>query len=108
LAVNTERKSQVYYPCASAPQYALRYGTTAWSFNRHTAVMHQHYPRVYFYDIMTEQYFDWNAQTTLDHIWAESDGRVIFQGPPLDMQRRPSGLEEILVGYYQAVYRLSR
>jgi hypothetical protein len=97
-----------YYPCASAPQFALRYGTTAWSFNRHAAVLDQLYPRVYFYDILTQQYFDWNDQTNLERIWAESDGRVIFQGTPLDMQRRPSGLEDIFGGHYQAVYRLSR
>jgi hypothetical protein len=96
-----------YYPCASAPQFALRYGTTAWSFNRHAAVLSPLYPRVYFYDITTQQYFDWNDQTTLDRIWAESDGRVIFQGIPLDMQRRPPGLEDIFGGQYQTIYRLA-
>ena len=96
-----------YYPCASAPQFALRYGTTAWSFNQHTALLDQLYPRVYFYNIMTHQYFDWNDQTTLDRIWAESDGRIIFQGIPLDMQRRPSGLEDIFGGHYQTIYRLA-
>jgi hypothetical protein len=99
--------AKVYYDCASAPPYALRYGTTAWSYNRHAAVLNQLYPRVYFYDVMTQQYFDWNDQTNLDRIWSESDGRVIFQGTPLDMQRRPPGLEDIFGGHYQTIYRLA-
>jgi hypothetical protein len=100
--------TKVYYPCASAPQYALRYGTTAWSSNRHAAVLGRLYPGVYFYDIMTEQYFDWHDQTNLDRIRSESDGRVIFQGTPLDMQRRPAGLADMLGGHYETLYRLER
>jgi hypothetical protein len=69
--------------------------------------LNQLYPRVYFYDVMTQQYFDWNDQTNLDRIWSESDGRVIFQGTPLDMQRRPPGLEDIFGGHYQTIYRLA-
>jgi hypothetical protein len=108
---HAERMSEyakVYYPCASAPQYALRYGTTAWSSNRHAAVLAQLYPGAYFYDIMTQQYFDWNDQINLDRIWAESDGHVIFQGTPLDMQRRPPGLADMFGGHYETLYRLER
>ena len=97
--------AKVYHLAASSPQYALRFGAYL-SSNRHAAVLNQLYPRVYFYDIVSQQYSGWNEHTDLGRIWAESGGRVIFQGHPLDMQRRPPGLEDISGGHYETAYRL--
>jgi hypothetical protein len=97
---------KVYYPLASSPQYAIRWGTY-FSFNRHAALLNQLYPRVYFYDTLSQQYSGWNEQTDLGRIWAESGGRVIFQGFPLDVQRRPPGLEDISGGHYETIYRFA-
>ena len=98
--------TKVYHWQASSPPYALRFGDI-YAFNRHGTVLNRLYPRVYFYDITSQQYVGWNEPTNLDHIWAQSGGRVIFQGIPLDVQRRPAGLEEIYGGHYQSLYRLT-
>ncbi len=98
--------TKVYYHCASSPRYALWFGDW-FSLNRHAAVLNQLYPRFYVYNIISHQYSSWNEQTNIDRIWAEFGGRVIFQGFPLDAQRRPSGLDDIFGGYYETAYRLT-
>jgi len=97
--------SKVYYYRSSSLFYALKFGDN-FSFSRHATLLNQLYPRVYFYEVIGQGYSGWDDWTNLDRIRAESGGRIVFQGTPLPIQFRPSGLEDIFGGHIETAYRL--
>jgi hypothetical protein len=73
--------ARVYYYRSSAPEYALKFGSDL-SRSFHAAALEKMYGGVYFYDIWTGRFsnFDYNKTISFEQIRAKYGDRIVFQG----------------------------
>ncbi|MCP5047217.1 MAG: hypothetical protein GY940_08595 [bacterium] len=81
LDTNYKDYAIIYYYRSSSPEYGLKFGSDL-SRSYHAGVLEKLYPDVYFYDIWTRRFsnFDYNRAVSFEEIRAKHGDNIVFQG----------------------------
>ena len=93
---------KVSYYRSSSIEYALNFGNE-WAFHRYDKQLSEMYPNNYFYEIWSEELYNWGNLTTLPNY-----GSIIFQGTPFKgayLKYKPDlVMQDVYKGDSQTVY----
>jgi len=96
--------AKIYYYRSSSPLYALKFGNE-FSGNVHSKLLKRMHPDVYFYNIWSKKYSDFEKEITLAEILQKHNRKVLYQGTRREGMEKMK-LQDIYHGQPETLYVL--